>query len=339
MRNDINVGIIGPLLGVNKNWVLTQGEVLARKLIDDGYKVKTSSNKINRFLRLCDIVKFILFNREIDVFIVKVFSGRAFLFTELALKLIKKKPVILWLHGGNLKEFAQNNNKRFFRTVKKAKKIVVPSNFLGQLVKDVPCVRVLPNILPNSSYPFRKLEKVTPRILWMRTFESMYNPLMALKVIKRLKHKYPDILLSMCGQDKGLLNEIKQASYKMGIAENVKFGGFLEGSKKEQYFLGHDIFINTTNVDNSPVSLLEAAAYGLPIVTTVVGGIPDIFENNKTALFVDKKDDEQMASIIIKLLDGNINFGEITKNAQEQVKINLWSNVGYKWKELIGNIC
>ena len=57
----------------------------------------------------------------------------------------------------------------------------------------------------------------------------------------------------------------------------------------------HDIFLNTNVVDNTPVSVLEAAASGLVPVATAVGGVPKLLTDDVDSLLVASGDDEAMA--------------------------------------------
>ena len=96
---------------------------------------------------------------------------------------------------------------------------------------------------------------------------------MAVKVLQQLQKQYPSATLTMVGPDKdGSLQTTKDFAKSLGIT--VNFSGQL--TKEEWWELAskHDIFINTTHFDNTPVSVMEAMALGLPVVSTNVGGIP-----------------------------------------------------------------
>ncbi len=67
---------------------------------------------------------------------------------------------------------------------------------------------------------------------------------------------------------------------------HVDFWASVEKSEVPAWLAKGDIFLNTTNVDNTPVSVIEAQAAGLCVVSTNVGGIPFLLENGKDALLV-----------------------------------------------------
>ena len=67
--------------------------------------------------------------------------------------------------------------------------------------------------------------------------------------------------------------------------------------------MDHDIFINTSKIDNMPVSILEMMALGLPIISTNVGGIPFILKSRKNSILVNNNDFNSMADSIKFLID------------------------------------
>ena len=72
----------------------------------------------------------------------------------------------------------------------------------------------------------------------------------------------------------------------LGVSERVEFAGGVAKADVPAALSRGDIFLNTTNVDNTPVSVLEAQAAGLAVVSTNVGGLPFLLEDGKNALLV-----------------------------------------------------
>ena len=90
---------------------------------------------------------------------------------------------------------------------------------------------------------------------------------------------------------------------ELGVADSVRFAGFLDMAAKRAEGDGADVFINTNRVDNQPVSVIEACAMGLPVVATNVGGIPDLLRDRETGLLVRDGDHAAMAEAVIDLLE------------------------------------
>ena len=166
--------------------------------------------------------------------------------------------------------------------------------------------------------------------MWVRGFASIYNPKMAVDVLVNLKNKFPQATLCMVGPDKdGSLQITKE--YAKSLNVDVEFTGKL--SKEEWCKLADnfDIFINTTNFDNTPVSVIEAMCLGLPVVSTNIGGIPFLIEDNYTGLLVDLNDVQSMVSAIELLLVENELTMNLSKNGRLMAENFDWSRVKKEW--------
>ena len=98
------------------------------------------------------------------------------------------------------------------------------------------------------------------------------------------------------------------------------------------------MFINTTNVDNTPVSVIEAMALGLPVVSTNVGGIPFLLEDGVDALLVEPNDQEAMCRAIERLKSDPELVKQLTLNARKKVENFDWEVVKHQWKKLFDEL-
>ena len=143
----------------------------------------------------------------------------------------------------------------------------------------------------------------------------------------------------MVGPDKdGSLNRAKELSLQLGVADSVTFTGVLPKEQWHQMSENYDIFINTTNIDNMPVSIIEAMALGLPIVSTDAGGLPYLIENGVDGLLIPAKDERKMAEAIETLLNNACNAGEMSKNAREKAEKFDENIVKTQWHKLLENV-
>jgi glycosyltransferase involved in cell wall biosynthesis len=189
------------------------------------------------------------------------------------------------------------------------------------------------NSLPLSQYLFQDKTSFKPRILWMRSFHPIYNPLLALQVIQLILIEYPDAVLYMAGVDLGYQMETEKTAKEMGLSKSVIFPGFQDIRGKNHLASLCDLYMCTNRIDNTPVTLLEMMALGLPIVTTNVGGIPYMIKNNE-ALMVDSENPQQMANAILKILNepsfsiSMIDRGRtLVKTYDEDMVANKWVNL------------
>ena len=282
------------------------GEVLGTRLARHGYPVLLTSKYRQRFHRLADIAMTLIRHaRQIDVQILQVYGGLSFIGEDLAswLGRLFDHKIIMHVHGGAMPTFMARYPRWSRRVLRRAAAIVAPSPFLVKALASYDFnVRVIPNAVDISVYPYRHRARLAPRLFWMRTFHDVYNPEMAVRVFARVKQMEPRATLVMAGQDKGTLSDVKRLAHAMNVQEGIRFAGFLDSQSKIREAGAADIFLNTNRIDNSPVSVIEACALGLPVVATNVGGISDLLTHGETALLVPDDDDQAMAEAIVTLL-------------------------------------
>lgn len=333
-----NLLYIGNKLSNHGN-TLTSIETLGSLFENEGYTMYYASSKKNKGLRFLDMLfKTFQFRNKANYVIIDTYSTSNFWYAFAVSQLsrivsIKYIPI---LHGGDLPNRLKKNPKLCGMIFNNAYKNVAPSKYLMHYFEEakIKNLTYIPNTIEVKNYPFKLREIVRPRLLWVRSFAKIYNPKMAIDVLQLLQKKYPDASLCMIGPEKdGSLKETKEYANTLGVT--VKFTGML--SKKEWIALAsdYDIFINTTNFDNTPISVVEGMALGLPVVTTNVGGIPFLLKNEETALLINKDDSNQMAESIQKLCDNSKFAKNLSENGRKFVKNFDWEVVKMKWNEIL----
>ena len=185
------------------------------------------------------------------------------------------------LHGGNLPERLENS-KKFSQSLFGNSKInIAPSKFLYDIFIEhgFDNTQIIPNAIRTDKYPFKLRKEFRPKLLWVRRFQKRYNPLMALKVLEKLKQSYPNASLCMVGPEKdGTMASCKKLAKKHDL--DVRFTGKLRKKHWAELSKNYDFFINTTSIDNTPISVIEAMSLGLTIISTNVGGMPMLIEDH-----------------------------------------------------------
>lgn len=333
---------IGNFLGNQKGFYAGPNQWMVDSFQHAGYAVKYTSSKLNKFSRLWDIAQLIITERKkTKLAFIDTYSTQAFYFACFAAWLCSVLGLnyVLILHGGNLPSRFQKSANLVNWIFKNAFQIVAPSAYLQQMSVEayLPKPIVIPNPIAIENYTFKQRKQLKPSLLWVRSLQSIYNPTMAILVVEKLKEKYPTINLTMVGPDKeNILPSLKELVKSKSLERHIAFTGKL--SLKEWTVLAeqHDIFINTTHIDNTPVSVLEAMALGLPVVSTNVGGIPYILDNNEDALLCNDNDIDAMASAIELLLTNANLTTKISHSARTKIEKNYSSSSILKqWIELI----
>jgi glycosyltransferase involved in cell wall biosynthesis len=314
-------------------------ETLGPLLEAEGYMVFYAGTKKNQVLRLAEML-FITMTRgrKADYILIDTYSTSAFWYAYLICRLacLFDKKYIPILHGGNLPARLLKSKKACDRLFLRSYANVAVSGYLKhEFDKAGYKTVVIPNSIDISKYPFRLRDHTRPRLLWVRSFHRQYNPNMAAEVLSQLLKVYPDALLCMVGPDKdGSLEDFRHYIRQKSIEDHVKITGRL--SKEEWIRLSedYDFFFNTTNIDNTPVSVVEAMALGLIVVSTNPGGIPYLLEANKDAKIVNIGDAAAMSREIRYLIEDPSVAREMTRTARMKAEsfdskrvIKLWTKL------------
>ena len=321
--------------GFNKTTI----ETLGLQLEQEGFTVFYASNKKSFPLRLLDMMWSVInYRKQVSYLLIDTYSTKAFWYSFLCSQLarffnIKYIPI---LHGGDLPNRLKKNPMLCRVLFSNAYKNVAPSGYLKQAFEKEGFKNVIhiPNTIEIEKYEFKLRTELTPNLLWVRAFASIYNPKMAVKVLQQLQEQYPSATLTMVGPDKdGSLQTTKDFAKSLGIT--VNFSGQL--TKEEWWELAskHDIFINTTHFDNTPVSVMEAMALGLPVISTNVGGIPFLLTNEQNALLVPDNDITAMTNAVLDLLENKPKNNLLITNARTFIEQMDWKLVKQSWVSIL----
>jgi len=163
---------------------------------------------------------------------------------------------------------------------------------------------LIPNAIEISNYSFVERNTPRPDLIWLRAFHEIYHPEMAIEVLQRLQNQFPEVKLTMIGPDKGdgSFQKTQELVDDLNLRSSVSFSGGVSKSDVPIWLNKGDIFLNTTNFDNTPVSVMEAMACGICVVSTNVGGIPFLVEDGVDALLVPPNDPDAMAAAVKRIL-------------------------------------
>lgn len=315
---------------------------IMKPLLEPEINLHLISRKRNKFLRLGDMfISVFRYGKIEQPVIIDVFSTFNFYYALLCgiiCHTLKIKYCCI-LHGGNLPERLKNNPKLCKILFSNSYKLIAPSNYLKNEFEIYGYkTTIIPNFIPIENYPFYQRNNLSPRLLWVRAFDSTYNPEMAVNVLHKLLFFFPNAELCMVGPDKdGSLEPCKKLSIELGIQNQIKFTGRLSKSEWIKLSNDYDIFINTTNFDNTPVSVIEALALGLPVVSTDVGGIPFLLEHEETALLTSPNKVEKFVEQIVALLMNPSLSSKLSSQGRKKAELFSWQNIKPLWLEVFNN--
>ena len=316
-------------------------EDLSVRLRELGWSVLTASSRRHRLARLWDMVATTWrLRRRYHVAQVDVFSGPAFLWAEAVCFTLRRagKPYVLTLHGGSLPDYAERWPGRVRRLLSSAAAVTVPSPYLfHRMCAHRENLYLLPNPLDVGAFQFRLRKDARPRLIWVRAFHHLYNPAMASRVVAALAREFTEIRLTMIGPDKGdgSLQATQELARKLGVAGNIEWPGAVPNADIPKWLDQHDIFLNTTNADNTPVSVLEAMASGLCIVSTNVGGIPYLLDSEGEALLTPADDPAAMAATVRRILSEPPLAERLSHHARQKAERFDWAAILPQWDTVL----
>jgi glycosyltransferase involved in cell wall biosynthesis len=319
-------------------------EDLADRLRGAGWRVLTTSHRRGRAARLADMMATVWHRRrDYDVANVDVYSGLSFFWAEAVTWTLRQigKPYVLTLHGGALPDFAARWPERVESLLGSAAAVTAPSGFLLEGLRPYRRdLRLIPNALDLPLYPFQRRTAPRPRLVWVRAFHEIYDPSLAVRVLAAIRQRHRDASLEMVGPDKhdGSFEKTRATAERLGVTEAVEFTGAVPKSRVPERINAGDIFLNTTTIDNTPVSVMEAMACGACVVSTDVGGIPHLVDHGTDGLLVPPRDAAAMAAAVERLLSEDGLAARISVAARAKTEAFDWSTVLPQWEEMLRGI-
>ncbi|MFD0762114.1 glycosyltransferase [Lutibacter aestuarii] len=212
-----------------------------------------------------------------------------------------------------------------------SKNIIIVSKHMKENLLTLGCK---PNkIVYSPAAPDLKFFKNQPsfqsnQVLAVGRFVDKKAPHLTILAFQKVLKKVPQAQLVFAG-DGYLLNTCKDLVKTLTLENSVKFIGkitpqqHIDLLKASQLFVQHSKIADNGDSEGTPVAILEASASGLPIVSTLHAGIPDVVIQNKTGFLVPEYDIEQMAEHIIYLLKNKQVAKEMGAQGRAFIKENF----------------
>jgi glycosyltransferase involved in cell wall biosynthesis len=319
------------------------GQELACRLESAGWRAIRTSYHQRKAVKLMDMVHTCWSERNrFDVAHVELYSGKAFIWAEAVCTILRRlsKPYILGLHGGNLPDFLSQRTARARSVLLPAFAVVSPSHYLKEALSVYRSdVQLIPNALDLQSYPGRPRCNPKPEIVWLRAFRKMYAPEIAVEAFASFAQDFADARLTMIGPDRhdGSLERTVSLARHLGVFDRITFITGVPKSEVAAYLNKADIFLNTSTIDNTPVSVVEALACGLCVVSTNVGGIGHLLRNEFDSLLVQPGQSTAIGNAVRRVLTEDGLAAKLSKNALQKVKDFDWKIVLPRWYGLLAS--
>jgi L-malate glycosyltransferase len=247
-----------------------------------------------------------------------------------------RRPVVVHYHTGHARDHL--NRSRLARFVLgTSDAVVVPSRYLAEIFADYGVrTTIVPNTIDASELRFRERRHIRPHLVCTRNLQARYAVDVVIHAFAMVKRAIPTARLCLAGAGP------EEAALRALVAalrlDDVDFRGAVPRERIGEVLDGADVFVNASRVDNMPVSILEAFAAGLPVVTTAAGGIPYMVEHERTGLLSEVGDAAGLARNILRVIDAQTLGWRLARNAHADSSRYQWPGIRAEWLQVYRSV-
>jgi len=273
--------------------------------------------------------------RRADVVHIFSASYSSFLLAPLPAVIISRllnKPVLLNYHSGEADDHLRRSWIARTTLAHHVDVNVVPSQYLRDVLAHYGIrASVVANTVDQRQFSFRSrnLRRRPLTLLSTRNFEPHYNVACTLRAFARVQARFPDTSLTVVGTG-SQEGSLKALARDLGLRQ-VHFTGAVPPDRIAACYAAADLYVQTPSIDNMPLSVLEAAASGLPIVSTNVGGVPALVTDGVDGLLAANDDASGVAERICELIDNPAYAQQLASAAREKCRRYDWQPVRESW--------
>lgn len=312
-----------------------QVDILLEKFNSRQFAAQLFNTKTGNLKRLFLPFKLAIKSKGFQFFHIHGCSGLGFypIVIGVLVGLVTHKKIIVTYHGGDLGNFITSYPRFIKFFLKKADITTVPSLYLLDILeKNEIEGTYLPNIIREDNVNFKARHNFKPIFVVTRSLEKVYNIPLVIDAFKKIKDTYGNAKLFLVG-DGSLRNELETYVNTLGV-RGIHFVGRIENTKIGEMINKADIYINPTTADNMPLSLFEAFACGIPVISTNVGGIPNFINDNKSGFLINSNDVNALVEKIEFILAHPEEMNPIIKEAYTTFKKYTWNNLESQYVRL-----
>jgi glycosyltransferase involved in cell wall biosynthesis len=209
-------------------------------------------------------------------------------------------------------------------------RLIVPSGYLVDVLQEFGLqAHVVPNIVDLSQFHYRLRRPLRPHLVCTRGFHPYYGVDIVVRAFAEVQRSYPDAQLDLVGGG-GLDGQIRDLVRHLKLS-GVSFLGAISHKSIPQFYDRADVFVNASNLDNMPVSVLEAFASGTPVITTAPESMRYIVDHERTGLLSEPGDAAALAMNILRLLGDSELATKLAQNAFAESNRYAWQSVRDQW--------
>lgn len=234
---------------------------------------------------------------------------------------IFRKKVILHIHGGKFQEFYEQKKKFVTHICRKADMLISVSQYFVNFLKKEKLNKHV-ELLHNLTFPPKQevTRAATSELINFLYVGSINDDKGIFDVLESIAQHQETLKNKMKYHIGGTGNEERLNKFiqEYNLTDIVIYHGWIDKNKKEELYSGTDVYIQPSKFESFGISILEAMSYKIPIISTNVGGIPDLVKENHNGIFVEPGNKEQIFKAISFFIE---NPAERLRMGNESLKL------------------
>lgn len=246
-------------------------------------------------------------------------------------------PLITIFHGydASKKSILEKYKESYFELFNFSFKIIAVSKKIAETLIDLGCNKqkvIITPCAPDDIFFDLKPKFENPQFIGAGRFVDKKAPYYTIFAFQKAVQIYPEAKLVLAGEGH-LFNSCKNIVNYLGLNKSIDLVGVISKETMSHYFenslafLQHSIIAENGDSEGTPVTILEASAAGLPIISTFHAGIPDVIIDLKTGFLVNEHDVDAMASKMIILLNDFSLAKQMGSVGRKNVKMNFSKSI------------
>ena len=328
-----------------------QAQALATQLSVEGYEVSYIPIDVRlprvlhwirrvRYVRTLvnEVLYLLTLHRLIRCDVIHVFSASYWSFVlgpvpAVIVARLLRKPVVLHYHSGEADDHLSRWRAMIRPVLALVNQIVVPSGYLEKVFASHGYrARVIPNAIDTCRFHYRQRYSLRARLLSVRNLQRHYGVDHIIRAFAQLRLRFPEATLTIVGEG-SQRSELRTLVDKLAVA-GIRFLGAVDPAGMPAIYDAADVFVNASVIDNQPVSILEAFASGLPVVSTPTGDIASMLRGGDAGILVNSPDPSGFAAAVASLfVDPELSL-RLTACARKQLEQYTPAVVCEQWRSV-----
>lgn len=337
----VNNDISGHILTIGCDYKTTRGGISS---VIDSYShifspfnfvatTQTKSKLHNLLYLICSLVKFTFkcFSPEIMVVHIHTASNASFKRKAIYIRIASlfKKKIVLHIHGGKFHLYYENNKTFVKKNLDKVDCLIVLSKQWKEFFEvTVGCknVVIVPNIVEDATKVSIQNIDNTIKGIFLGQMTQGKGIFDIIEMVAEHKEYLKGKLKLHIGGN-GETEKVQYLIKNNEVEDIIKFEGWVNKEMRNDLLSKATFFLLPSYNEGLPISILEAMSFSLPIISTPVGGIPEILTDDCNGFLVEPGDKEALFQAIKKIIEGDCNIEQMGKESFKRVQPHLPENV------------